>query len=179
MGAIAAVPRRILRALLQVRTGFGAATVTGRWTGTCDRPLGAALSHRTGVALSVFALSVPYCLKRCRASSVLGGFAPATSVAGARKFGRAAYVPSFLHREERPYLYRGLGSKVAKTRSKGRPIPLSPRPFRGIKPAGGCSSKDLKQDPKQQKPEAKGAPSPYHHGPPGALSPLAGVATKI
>jgi hypothetical protein len=36
--------------------------------------------------------------------------------------------------------YRGLGSKATKTRSKGRPARLPPRPYRGSKPPGGRGS---------------------------------------
>jgi hypothetical protein len=39
----------------------------------------------------------------------------------AEEFGGTAYVPSFLHPEKRPLLYRGLGPKAAKARSRGAP----------------------------------------------------------
>jgi hypothetical protein len=80
---------------------------------------------------------------------------------GAEEYAPAAHVPSFLHpagrtcggRYDGPRntevwpSSRGGGSTAAKTRSKGRPVFLPPRPYRGSKPAGGWfhSGKDPKQ----------------------------------
>ncbi|MDR1986102.1 MAG: hypothetical protein LBP88_03895 [Treponema sp.] len=52
---------------------------------------------------------------------------------------------------------KGFGSKAAKARSKERPVRLPPRPFTGIKPAGG-----------------DGPLAYHHHGHTGAVNPLGG-----
>jgi hypothetical protein len=65
--------------------------------------------------------------------------APAAGVMGAERFESTAHVPSFLHLATRSHLYRGLGSKVAMAGSKGQPVLLLPRPYRGIKPPAGLT----------------------------------------
>jgi hypothetical protein len=120
-------------------------------------------------------------------SSILGSILTYTAVdiMKAEAFGGAAYVPSFLHPGERPHLYRGVGSKAVKTRSKREPVLLSPLPYRGIKPPGGLVLKGRYENPRRWKGyplttgglQAKGDPFSHCHGPTGALSPL-GVSVE-
>ncbi|MHB9293278.1 hypothetical protein Holit_02399 [Hollandina sp. SP2] len=92
-----------------------------------------------------------------------------------------AGIPSFLHPAARSYLYCGLGSKVAKTRSKGRFNGLSPVPYRGSTPAGGHSFVPASCGAfllilwvwiqQWQRPEARGDPLAYYHSPSRAYPP--------